>query len=88
MRQHEVQRSFAIENYHLEQNREVERCQTRSERTQRNHIGFSPRAFLGLGWHFLTTGVSGFEARLRIIRNAVQSYLRNPETRLPTPSTA
>lgn len=82
--------SFAIENYHrdLKQNCGVERCQVRSERAQRNHIGFSLRAFLRLEWHFFTTGISGFEAKLRIIREAVRSFLQTPGFPLPKPSTA
>ena len=90
MRQHYAELSFAIENYHrdLKQNCGVERCQVRSERAQRNHIGLALRAFLRLEWHFFTTGVSGFEAKLRIIRKAVQSYLRLPAICLPKRSTA
>ena len=90
MRQHYAELSFAIENYHrdLKQNCGVERCQVRSERAQRNHIGFSLRAFLRLEWHFFTTGVSGFEAKLRLIRDAVRNYLRKPFIRLPSSSTA
>jgi len=90
MRQHYAELSFAIENYHrdLKQSCGVERCQARSERAQRNHIGFSLRAFLRLEWHFFTTGVSGFEAKLRIIRKAIQGYLENPGIRLPSRSTA
>ena len=90
MRQHYAELSFAIENYHrdLKQNCGVERCQVRSERAQRNHIGFSLRAFLRLEWHFFTTGISGFEAKLRIIRKAVRGYLKAPKYALPTASTA
>jgi hypothetical protein len=90
MRQHYAELSFAIENYHrdLKQSCGVERCQARSERAQRNHIGFSLRAFLRLEWHFFTTGVSGFEAKLRIIREAIRDYLGNPGIRLPSRSTA
>ena len=90
MRQHYAELSFAIENYHrdLKQNCGVERCQARSEWAQRNHIGFSLRAFLRLEWHFFTTGVSGFEAKLRLIREAVRGYIKNPIFRLPEPSTA
>jgi hypothetical protein len=90
LRQHYAELSFAIENYHrdLKQNCGVERCQARSERAQRNHIGLSLRAFLRLEWHFFTTGISGFEARLRLIREAVRGYLKNPGFRLPKPSTA
>ena len=90
VRQHYAELSFVIENYHLDlkQNCGVERCQVRSERAQRNHIGFSLRVFLRLEWHFYLTGISGFEAKLRIIRNVVQGYLENPRYGLPKPSTA
>ena len=68
---------FAIENYHrdLKQNCGVERSQVRSERAQRNHIGLSLRAFLRLEWHFFSTGVSGFETKLQLIRDSVRAYL-------------
>jgi len=90
MRRHYAELSFAIENDHrdLKQNRGVEKCQVRSERAQRNHIGFSLRAFSRLQWHFFTTGISGFEAKLKLVRKAVQGYLENPFFSLPLPSTA
>ena len=89
MRMHYAELGFAIENYHREskQNCGVERPQARSERAQRNHIGLALRAFLRLEWHFFTTGVSGFEAKLRLVRDAVRSYLRRPSitlAKLPT----
>jgi DDE superfamily endonuclease len=89
-RQHYAELSFAIENYHreLKQNCGVEGCQARSERAQRNHIGLALRAFLRLEWHFFTTGVSGFEAKLRLVRDAVRNYLARPFLTLPKPSTA
>jgi hypothetical protein len=89
-RQHYAEISFAIENYHreLKQNCGVEGCQARSERAQRNHIGLALRAFLRLEWHHFTTGVSGFEARLRLVREAVRIYLARPFITLPVPSTA
>jgi putative transposase len=85
MRQYYAEVSFAIENYHrdLKQFCGVERCQARSERAQRNHIGMSLRAFLRLEWHFYTTGVSAFEAKLRIVRDAVRDYLTQPSITLP-----
>ncbi|HHP7243460.1 MAG TPA: hypothetical protein ACFE0H_02110 [Elainellaceae cyanobacterium] len=45
---------------------------------QRNHIGFAIRAFLRLEMHWFTTGVSGYETKLRIVREAVRSYLQVP----------
>ncbi len=90
MRRHYAEVGFAIENYHrgLKQDCGVEKCRARSERAQRNHIGLAIRAFLRLEWHFFTTGVSGFEAKLRLIREAVRSYLARPFITLPRPSTA
>ena len=66
----------------------VEKCQVRASRAQRNHIGLALRAFLRLEWHFFTTGVSAFEAKLRLVRDAVRSYLVRPSITLPKPSTA
>jgi putative transposase len=82
--------SFAIENYHreLKQHCGVERCQVRSSRAQRNHIGWALRAFLRLEWHFFTTGISAVEAKLRLVRDAVRSYLDRPFITLPKPATA
>ena len=78
---------WSIEEYHrgLKQCCGVERAQVRSSRAQRNHIGFAIRAFLRLEMHWFTTGVSWYEAKLRIIRDAVRSYLAAPTiTLLPT----
>jgi putative transposase len=89
-RQQYAELSFAIENYHreLKQTCGVERCQVRRSRAQRNHIGLAVRAFLRLEHHFFTTGVSGFEAKLRLIREAVRGYLARPWITLPIPATA
>jgi putative transposase len=89
-RQGYAETSFAIENYHrdLKQNCGVERCQVRSERAQRNHIGMALRAFLRLEWHFFTTGISGFEAKLSLIREAIRSYLACPSLTLAKQPTA
>jgi hypothetical protein len=46
------------------------------------------RAFLRLEWHFVTTGVSGYEAKLRLIREAVRAYLARPFLNLEKPPTA
>jgi putative transposase len=89
-RQGYAETSFAIENYHrdLKQNCGVERCQVRSERAQRNHIGMALRAFLRLEWHFFTTGISGYEAKLSLIREAIRSYLACPSLTLAKQPTA
>jgi putative transposase len=89
-RRHYAEVSFAIENYHreLKQSCGVERCRVRDARAQRNHIGFAVRAFLRLEWHFFTTGVSAFGAKMGLVRDAVRSYLAQPFITLPKPSTA
>lgn len=90
VRRSNAELGFQIENYHrdLKQFCGSERCQARSERAQRNHIGMALRAFLRLEWHFFTTGVSAFEARLRLVRDAVRAYLARPSLILPKPATA
>ena len=90
VRQQYAEWSFAIENYHrdLKQTCGVERSQARSARAQRNHIGLALRAFLRLEWHFFTTGVSCYEAKKRVVRDAVRSYLSKPLYGLPKASIA
>ena len=75
---------WSIEEYHrgLKQCCGVERAQVRSSRAQRNHIGFAIRAFLRLEMHWFTTGVSWYEAKLGIVRDAVRSYLADPKITL------
>jgi len=69
-----------IENYHrgLKQFYGVEKCQVRASRGQRNHIGLAIRTFLRFEIFNLKTGYSQFEAKNRIIRDAVRTYLANP----------
>jgi hypothetical protein len=85
-RQQMAEYGWAIETYHrgIKQCTEVERCQARSEKAQRNHIGLALRAFLRLEYHLFTTGISWASAKAAIIREAVRSYLAHPSIRLPT----
>ena len=71
---------WRIEEYHrgLKQFCGIERAQHRSATAQRNHIGLALRAFLRLEVHRLQTGVSWFEAKTAIIRDAVRAYLAQP----------
>jgi putative transposase len=80
VRQHAAEVSFAIENEHRELKPYcgVERCQVRARHAQRNHLGWALRTLLGLEWHFFTTGIRAFEAKLRLVREAVQSDLDRP----------
>src|SRR5262249_37154866 len=82
--------AWGVEEVHrgLKQFTGVERCQTRMALAQRNHIGCAIRAFVRLEWHRFTTGVSWFEAKMRIIRDAVRTYLARPTITLPRPATA
>ncbi len=72
--------AWAIEEYHrgLKQCCGAERAQVRSSRAQRNHVGFAIRAFLRLEVHWFTTGISWYEAKLAIVRDAVRAYLAAP----------
>jgi putative transposase len=79
-RQNLAERGWMIEVYHrtLKQTCGVERCQARSARAQRNHIGFALRAFVRLERFFFRTGISEWEAKTRIVREAVRAYLAAP----------
>ena len=76
----EALRLWRIEEYHrgIKQFCGVERAQHRSAKAQRNHIGLALRAFLRLECHRLRTGMSWFEAKTAIIREAVRAYLAHP----------
>lgn len=75
-----AEKTWGIEHYHrgLKQFCGVEKCQARSAKAQRNHIGFSIRAFLRLEVHSYATGLSWFEEKMQIIREAIRFYLSNP----------
>lgn len=72
--------AWSIEEYHrgLKQCYGAERAQVRSSRAQRNHIGLSIRASLRLELHMCSTGISWYEAKLTIVRNAIRAYLSAP----------
>lgn len=50
----------------------------RAARAQRNHIGCAIRAFVRLKVHRLHTGTSWWEAKQRLIREAIRTYLADP----------
>lgn len=72
--------AWTIEHYHrgIKQFCGVERAQVRAARAQRNHIGLALRAFLRLESHCYHRGISWFEAKHAIIRDAVRAYLAHP----------
>jgi hypothetical protein len=71
---------WGIESYHrgLKQCCGVERAQVRKAQAQKEHLLLALRAFLRLESHRLRTGVSWYEAKLLIIRDAVRAYLAHP----------
>lgn len=71
---------WTIETYHrdLKQFCGIEGCAVRSERAQRNHIGWALRTYLRLIWHEMETGHSRFATKLAIIRPAVQQFMTDP----------
>jgi putative transposase len=77
--------SWRIEEYHrgIKQFCGVERCQARRAKAQRNHIGLSIRAFLRMECHCFALGLSWFQAKMDVIRDAVRTYIANPSMRLP-----
>ena len=90
VRQEVAELAWGIEDYHrgLKQFCSVERCQARHPRAQRNHVGLAIRTFLRLEYHRFSTGVSWFEAKFDVIREAVRRYLALPRYSLPNPATA
>jgi hypothetical protein len=77
--------AWGIEEYHrgLKQHCGVERAQVRAAIAQRAHIGCAIRAFLRLELHRLRTGISWWEAKTGIMREAVRAYLAAPRYTLP-----
>lgn len=77
--------SWRIEEYHrgIKQFCGVERCQARRTEAQRTHIGLSIRAFLRLECHCFALGLSWFQAKTDLIRQAIRTYLAKPNMLLP-----
>lgn len=73
--------AWKIEEYHrgLKQFCGVEGCQARNNQSQRAHIVLSVRAFLRLELARLIDGISWFESKRRIIRNAISTYMDYPD---------
>ena len=71
---------WGIEVYHrgIKQCCGVERAQVRKADSIINHIQMSLRAFLRLELYRLVTGISWYEAKARIIRDAIRTYISRP----------
>lgn len=84
-RQQWAEFEWSIEEYHrgLKQCCGVEKSQVRSSRAQRNHVGLAIRAFLRLEIYWFNTGISWYDSKISIVREAVRSYLAAPWLSLP-----
>lgn len=73
--------SWQIEQYHrgIKQFCLIERAQCRRRKPWQNHINLCLRAFLRIESHCYHKGISWFEAKTSIIRDAVRNYLANPK---------
>jgi len=72
--------SWRIEEYHrgIKQCCGIEKCQHRSLVAQATHIAMALRAFLRLEVFSYKTGISWYEAKVSIVRDAVKNYIANP----------
>lgn len=72
--------AWQVKVYHrgLKQFTGVERGQFRVEVAQRNHIGLVIRAFIRMEAYRLSIGISWFEAKTGITRDAVCAFGGNP----------
>jgi FOG: Transposase and inactivated derivatives len=75
-----AKKAWKIEEYHrgIKQFCGIERCQARRNNIQRAHILMAIRAFLRFEVRRIRIGVSWFETKMNIIRNAVNQYIRKP----------
>lgn len=74
------QMGWGIEEYHrgLKQFCGVERAQVRKAVAWMGHLQCTLRAFLRLEAYRLRSGLSWYEAKQRIVREAIRAYLRHP----------
>jgi hypothetical protein len=73
-------RAWGIEAYHrtLKQYCGAEKSAARSAEGQGNHLLFSVRTYLRLEVHRVRAGVSAHEAKARVVREAIRSFLADP----------
>lgn len=78
-------RRWKVEEYHrgLKQTTGVEMCQSRSKRAQRTHIFCSILSFLALEKKRLEEQITWYEAKRKIISDALFAYLKSPVITLP-----
>lgn len=83
-------RRWKIEELHRGEKQTVglEKCQSRMQRAQRNHILCSHLAFLATEKHRLEHGCSWAESQFQIIADALRLYLKKPFIPLPPNASA
>ena len=78
--EHYSAQAWTIETYYraIKQCVGIEKAQVRSSKAQRNHILLALRAFLRLELNRLRTGISWYQAKHDIVRDAIHDYLAKP----------
>jgi putative transposase len=78
--------AVVIEEYHrgLKQCCGVEKCPSRRERCQRNHILWAIRAYVRLERQRLQTDRSWYASKLELLRGAIRAYRASPTLTLAT----
>ncbi len=71
---------WKIEEYHrgLKQTTGIEKCQARTQRSQRNHIFCSVLSFVALEMQRIKKQTSWYQAKQQIIQSAMRQYILNP----------
>lgn len=71
---------WKIEEYHrgLKQTTGIEKCQTRNQRSQRNHIFCSILSFVALETQRIHKNITWYQAKQAIIQHAMRQYLLKP----------
>lgn len=71
---------WKIEEYHrgLKQTTGIEKCQARTQRSQRNHIFCSIISFVALEVHRRKKQISWYQAKQSIIQHAMRHYMLSP----------
>ncbi len=71
---------WRIEEYHrgLKQTTGIEQCQARTGRIQKNHIFCSILAFTALEAKRIEDGLSWYQSKYQIVKDAIRHYLKSP----------
>lgn len=71
---------WKIEEYHrgLKQTTGIEKCQARTQRSQRNHIFCSIISFVALEVQRMKKNISWYQAKQSIIQHAMRQYMLKP----------